>query len=242
MSSPSTAQLVDAWDRAQSRSPLGRAETLLALASPEIDGGALDALTLGDRERRLLAVRAATFGPKLTGLVACEACGESLELELQVDDLLALHGPPSEGVVLEHQGYTLHLRLPVGADLRAVAEGPAEAAAARLLASCVSEAQRDGVSVPSDELPPGVVEAAGEALAQADPLADLRLGLTCIACGHSWQSPFDASSFLWTELDAWTGRILREVHTLADAYGWAERDILSLSPGRRARYLEMVTG
>ena len=87
-----------------------------------------------------------------------------------------------------------------------------------------------------------MVEAAGEALAQADPMADLRLGLTCVACGHAWQSPFDTASFLWTELDAWAARILREVHTLASAYGWTERDILSLSPGRRAQYLEMVIG
>jgi hypothetical protein len=242
MLSPSTAQLVDAWDRALSRSALGRTETLLALASPETDVVALDALTLGDRERRLLSVRAAAFGPKLTGLVACEACGESLELQLPVDDLLGLHGPTTETLALEHEGYALRLRLPDGADLRAVAEGPAETAAARLLASCVTEAKRGGVSVPSDELPPGVVEAAGEALAQADPLADLRIGLTCVACGHAWQSPFDTASFLWTELDAWAGRILREVHALAGAYGWTERDILSLSPGRRAQYLEMVTG
>ncbi len=242
MLSLSTAQLVDAWDCGLSRSALGRTETLLALASPETDAAALDALPLGDRERRLLLVRAAAFGPQLTGLVACEACGEPLELELPVDDLLALHGPPTDRLALEHEGYALRLRLPDGADLREVAEGPAETAAARLLAFCVTEAKRDGVSVPSDELPPGVVEAAGKALAQADPLADLRLGLTCVACGHVWQSPFDTTSFLWTELDAWAGRILREVHALASVYGWTERDILSLSPGRRAQYLEMVIG
>ncbi len=242
MSSPSTAQLIDAWDRAISRSALGRVESLLALASPEADPAALDSLTLGDRERRLLAVRAVAFGPKVTGLVACEACGEPLELELPVEDLLALPGPPSEAITLQREGYALSLRLPVGADLRAVAEAPAGAAAAKLLACCVSRAERNGVPVAPEELPPGVVEAAGEALAQADPMADLRLGLTCIACGHSWQSPFDTASFLWTELDAWAARILREVHTLASAYGWTERDILSLSPGRRAQYLEMVIG
>jgi hypothetical protein len=242
MPSPSTAQLVDAWDRALSRSALGRAEILLALASSETDPAALDALTLGDRERRLLAMRAAAFGPKLAGRVACEACDEPLELELQVDDLLALRGPQTEGIALEHEGYALCLRLPDGANLRAVAEGPGDTAAARLLASCVIGAERDGVPVAPAELPPSVVEAAGEALAQADPLADLRLGLTCVVCGHAWQSPFDAASFLWTELDAWSGRILGEVHALASAYGWTERDILSLSPNRRARYLEMVTG
>ena len=93
MLSLSTAQLVDTWDCGLSRSALGRTETLLALASPETDAAALDALPLGDRERRLLLVRAAAFGPQLTGLVACEACGEPLEFELPVDDLLALLDP-----------------------------------------------------------------------------------------------------------------------------------------------------
>jgi len=242
MPSPSTAQLIDAWDRASSRPALDRAETLLALASPETDAASLDALSLGERERRLLAMRATAFGPKLTGLVACESCGEPLELELRVDDLLALPGPAFAEIALERDGYALSLRLPGGADLRAAAEAPAGSAAAVLLARCVVRADRDGAPLSPADLPQGVVEAAGEALAEADPLADLRLGLDCVACGHAWQAPFDAAGFLWAELDAWAGRILGEVHALASAYGWTERDILALSPRRRARYLEMVAG
>ena len=46
-------------------------------------------------------------------------------------------------------------------------------------------------------------------------------------------------SFLWTEIEAWAWRMLSDVHTLARAYGWGERDILALSPTRRQFYLEM---
>ena len=42
------------------------------------------------------------------------------------------------------------------------------------------------------------------------------------------------------EIHAWAKRTLREVHTLASAYGWSEREILSMSAVRRALYLEMV--
>ena len=35
-------------------------------------------------------------------------------------------------------------------------------------------------------------------------------------------------------------RILREVHTLAAAYGWSEAEILALSPARRRVYLELA--
>jgi hypothetical protein len=33
---------------------------------------------------------------------------------------------------------------------------------------------------------------------------------------------------------------LREVHTLAWAYGWREADILAMSPARRQFYIELV--
>ncbi|HUD55174.1 MAG TPA: hypothetical protein VMR02_08095 [Terracidiphilus sp.] len=43
-----------------------------------------------------------------------------------------------------------------------------------------------------------------------------------------------------TQIEARARRLLYEVHTLAAAYGWSEREILSLSAPRRALYLEMV--
>jgi hypothetical protein len=77
-------------------------------------------------------------------------------------------------------------------------------------------------------------------LAEADPLADVQLAVSCPSCGTRQQVSFDILSFFWTEIEAWAWRILREVHTLASAYGWHEHDILALSPRRRQSYLEMV--
>jgi hypothetical protein len=79
-------------------------------------------------------------------------------------------------------------------------------------------------------------------MVQADPQADVQLALTCPACGHQWEATFDIASFFWSEIDSWAHRILREVHTLASAYGWREADILAMSPQRRQLYLEMVSG
>ena len=36
-------------------------------------------------------------------------------------------------------------------------------------------------------------------------------------------------------------RLLAEIHTLARAYGWSERDLLGMSAVRRAAYLGMVS-
>ena len=77
------------------------------------------------------------------------------------------------------------------------------------------------------------------AMAQADPQADLQLALRCPDCGHEWQPPFDIARFLWQELHGWALHLLREVDTLAQAYHWAEADILAMSPRRRQAYLEL---
>jgi hypothetical protein len=53
-------------------------------------------------------------------------------------------------------------------------------------------------------------------------------------------APFDIVSHLWTELDAWARRMLREVHALAATYGWSEAEILRMSATRRRAYLDLI--
>ena len=50
----------------------------------------------------------------------------------------------------------------------------------------------------------------------------------------------DAGAVLWDEIDARARALLGEVHLLAAAYGWTEREILALGAERRASYLSMV--
>ena len=79
-----------------------------------------------------------------------------------------------------------------------------------------------------------------ERMSQADPQADVKLGLDCPACGHDWLVTFDILSFLWSEIETWAQRMLRDVHILARSYGWREADILAMSAFRRQCYLEML--
>jgi hypothetical protein len=83
--------------------------------------------------------------------------------------------------------------------------------------------------------------AIAEAMVEHDPRAEMRLAMHCHACQHSWSTIFDIVSFFWTEIEASAKRLLREVHTLAKAYGWREADILALSSARRQCYLELVS-
>ncbi len=237
MRSHSATELLDTWDRGKPRDGVERGLLLLELAEPEDTPAGLP---LGERDRRLLALRHELFGARLTGLATCPVCGDQLEFECGVEELIGQADPAPSEITLESEGFTLWLRLPDSRDLRAVAAAAADEAPGLLFRRCVMRAERDGAPVAPEDLPQPLIEAAGEKLAEADRLADARFALNCFGCGQAWRAPFDAASFVWAELDAWAERMLRAVHELARAYGWPEDAILALSPARRARYLEMI--
>ncbi len=208
----------------------------------EVTPEAVARLTVGDREALAWHLRRQTSGDRVQAVVSCPAdgCGERLDLDLRVGDLLAPpypEHPPARTIRVVESGTTweVRFRLPTGADLSAVAGvarfDPA-AAGERLLAACVLE--------PAGRLPHTVAEAVATAMADADPQAETRLALTCPACGGAFESVLDAAEFLLAEVNARGGRLLREIHTLARAYHWSEADILGLSPTRRQAYLALV--
>jgi hypothetical protein len=85
------------------------------------------------------------------------------------------------------------------------------------------------------------LEEAGERMAAADPLAEIVLNFQCPACEATCHESLDLPTFLWAELEALARRLVMDVHALASAYGWSEREILALSDTRRRLYLEMVS-
>jgi len=236
-------EILNIWETGRSRRPLERAWLLLAHACPDASGAELAALTVGQRNARLIALRWRTFGPAARCRAACPACGAELEFMLDLPGLAAAE--PEVAVYRDIlAGYSLEYRLPTAGDLAAIAAAGNDPGGARqeLIARCVLGAERDGEAVSPAGLPAAVVEALGEAIRERDPLAGLRLALDCAACGQRSSVPFDAAAFVWSELEMQARRLLREVHSLARAYGWREGDILALSPARRQAYLELAAG
>ena len=97
-----------------------------------------------------------------------------------------------------------------------------------------------GTQANSDQLPNEFIEVLSRAMLEAYPQAEIILRLTCPTCGHEWDLLFDIAEFFWREISAQAQRLLREIDTLARAYGWTEREILSLPAQRRQTYLEML--
>jgi len=215
-----------------------RASALLAGCVARLGGdeaGLADVrdLVAGDREALLLQLRAAAFGDRVPCVVDCPACGERMDLELAIGDLLV--GPYAD-VAAEHavavDGAPLRFRLPTGADLEAASRTPDdETGAAVLLERCLLDERA---------LSAAARTALEDELERLDPQADLRVGATCPGCGEAVDAPVDSAALMLDELAASADALFREVHALARHYHWSEGEILALELPRRRRYLDLL--
>ena len=237
----SEADLLRLWELGAEQ-PSARRALLLLDSSVESPTRPPAQWSIGWRDRSLLELRRTLFGEEIDARVRCPSCGAAAELSFTASEILdPSAGPPPETLTVEAEGYVLSARLPTSVDLLELESAPAEGRGVpALLRRCLLDARRADAAVASHELPEAALNALEREMSAADPQAECYLDIACPACGHRWQSPFDASSFLWTEIDAWAHAILGEVHALARAYGWSEREILGLGARRRHSYLELV--
>jgi hypothetical protein len=241
MHAPTAIQALGVWERGQGQGPARRGLELLSLARPETSIEELADLSVGARNANLLELYAAMFGGALEGCTDCPACGEAMETSLAPEDLLPRSAArPDCRLDLTAGGYDVQLRLLTSRDLIAASQIDSAERRHELLTRCVVTAKVGDTQIPAGQLPAEIVDAAAQRLGAADPQADIRLSLACASCRHRWTVPFDILLFLWSKLDTWARRQLREIHVLASAYGWCEADILALSPVRRRHYLELV--
>jgi hypothetical protein len=235
------AEILEAWERGIAQSPHQRALELLSYMYPEASRDWAAGLSVGQRDAELLALRERTFGPEMAAVAVCPQCGRQLDITLNTAEMRSVRLPePAETTELKIAGYELRFRLPNSDDLAALTASDYDECRKQLLGRCLFSLQYDGAPRTLNELPDEVVEAVSEQMAKADPLADIQLALSCPFCGLGWKAAFDIVSFLWREIESLAGRLLRDVHTLAFAYGWHERDILALSPMRRQFYLALI--
>jgi hypothetical protein len=232
----SAADIVRVWERGAGQHPIDRALTILVAADPDAGRAAPGDLPLGERNRRLLAIRARTFGDGLEALAACVHCGERIELRVSAGEIGA--GSP-EAFPASPSEPPAQIRKLTSGDLVAAAQcGDLETARLTLAARAI---ERDGGNgTDPSPMPEAEVDAIAQRLHEIDPLAELLLDARCPACGAQSECELDVAEYVWIEIEAEALRVLRDVHTLAAAYGWRESDILAMSPLRRRAYLELV--
>lgn len=195
-------------------------------------------LTVGDRETLLMSLYRCTFGDRVAIEVTCPRCAARLDVDLSVGDLLVSRAPaPAERYRLEAviggETVVVTFRLPTGADHEHAAGLAADldAAVAELVRGCV-------VAVEPQTPLAALAPALGDRIAQLDPQAETALDVSCEACDERFMVLLDAGELLASEVTA--SGLLREIHELALAYHWDEREILGLATPRRRRYLALL--
>ncbi len=231
------------WERGLSQSLLERALALLSACCPESSAEAIAAWPIGTRDARLMQLREWMFGPLLTNTTQCPQCSERVEWESRISDFIqpnADAGSATAAFDLSTGGCEVRFRLPTSRDMAEVLQEPGEAAMHGLLTRCTISARQGNSPCEASDLPEAVLTDMAKRMEELDPLADIRIALTCPQCSHGWNAQFDIVGYLWTEIHQWAQQTLNAVHRLATAYGWSERDILELSPARRQLYLGLI--
>lgn len=226
--------LIELWERALPAAPIDRAIAILTAAWPELSAQEVSGLPIGARDRLLLTLRAAAFGPVLEGRADCPGCGGAIEL--MFDIAAALERPAAAPALsLDLDGRHIACRLPSSADVAAIVTAGLEGEAAErfLVERCLEEAGRDPLSDRG-------VAAVGEAMAVADPWSELILAADCPTCGSHAELVLDPLTALWAEIEARAYALMSVVARLATAFGWGEADILAMSDLRRRSYLAMA--
>lgn len=204
-------------------------------------------LSVGDREALLLHLRRLTLGERISCLLSCPSCGEKMDLDLQIEELLqppySHTGRIHEAEIREGQNcYRVAFRVPNGEDQEAAvaaAKKSVASAAELVLRRCIER-----VTTADDEnlsqLPPAVLRELPDRMAELDPQAEILLDLTCPECQTGFVVPFDAADYVCRELATQEREFYREVHALSFHYHWNEEAILSLSRHKRQIYIDLL--
>lgn len=191
--------------------------------------------TLKKRLQALLAIAIATPGSELVLYVYCSngRCRERIELPLDLtifqQDIL------EEEFVFNIEDKILTARLPNGWDQQQWLQhqdDPLTAIAKKLVLHIDNERPGDDWNLPDEWL-----IGFGEALEKHDELMTLQLNSKCPVCAQQLEIDVDLETQLLTILSYAQQKLLLDVHQLALAYHWTEKEILRLSPQRRNFYL-----
>ena len=230
----SSVDCLNLWESGAGLHPLDQALLALGAALPDTPQDTLADWPLGRRNLALFELHRYCFGSHLAAWAACARCQGKMEFAVDCRELMAQAKDSEQRATMVFRSDSY--RLPTSRDLAfALADGAdPQTAAVRVLESCRLTSRATGAWSAED------IDEIGELMSTADPAAETRIALRCPACGHEQDEVLDIATFLWAVIAALAKRLLREVHTLASAYGWTEAQVLSLSAARRSLYMEMV--
>jgi hypothetical protein len=244
-----TEAMLAAWELGLSQRSARRTLTMLSVNNPDLTIEQLMKLPIGQRDGLLIELREALFGLNVNSMSECPFCHEQLELTLDLNNIRVINSDATKlPLKMAIENYMIEFRLPDSSDILFIESlsNIEEARAAMfnrcLMAISTSSNKKNKVTqaCTAEDLSPEILAKVEDAMAEADPQAEVKLDLSCPSCQQRWLATFDIASFLWAEVNAWAERLLNEVHLLARAYAWKEHDILAMSATRRQYYLSRI--
>ncbi len=185
-----------------------------------------------------LTMRRAWLGETIRtqGSCADPACRESMDIVFSISAYLRHHRPrPCRGALpgpragwFELAGGGVSFRLPTIGDLL-TAVGTADPELC-LRQRCVDPAM----------IPAAAARRISRAMYALAPSLGGPVTAECPACGGSVTLHFDPLAYALAELREAASDLYEQVHLLASAFGWPERDILLLPRQRRVRYAALI--
>ena len=202
--------------------PVERSLALAAAAEPRRGATSSRALPLGQRDARLLGLRARRGALEATA--ACPACGEQAEFAVDAGALLRrTPGPPGAA-----RGRRLRRALAAAGQPRRRRRGLGRrraTAAERVLLDALRRV--DARPGRRSELPSRRARRSRERWREADPLAEVLVDVACPACATQFVADLDVGAFVWAEV--------QRARAAAAARGRRARARVRLDRGRGAR-------
>jgi hypothetical protein len=171
------------------------------------------------------------------------ACGEPLEVELSLDDLLSLQDEPGDLLTVQCGEQTLSLRKPNGADQREWAGKLFENELTAIKSMVQALIVRDDESRAADQpvlLTDESLSLVDRAMQDGDSLVNFSLELVCPHCESHSEFEMDLQALAIERLEHCQRRLLATVHRLAKHYHWSEQQIFAVPAWRRTHYLKML--
>lgn len=244
------AGLVAAWAAAEDAAAGGRdraaVRTKVTHLLDQLAPTPVSTRTVLDHDAHLLALHArAVPGRGLDGAATCPACGQRLDVEIDLPPPI----PDDDGTVpsttLTIDDHEMEVRVPTIGDLdAALADAMTDPVADLVERVVVAVRRRDGGPVDRrallarDDVRGAVDGTVAELL--GDGLVE-EVALDCPDCGETWQAWPDLEPFALRAVDDAARALLDDVHVLASAYGWTPDAVLLMPPAVRRHHLARVS-
>lgn len=175
-----------------------------------------------------------------------EVCGERVEVELSLDELLGLQGETSDSISIDCGEQTLELRKPRGLDQHAWTTREFESdrmAIESMVQTLVVQGDHSRTkdnTFSAFSFDDDLLSAIDRVMQESDSLVSFSLEVACPYCRTHSEFELDLEALSIERLRDSQRSLLTTVHQLAKDYHWSEQQIFAVPHWRRILYLKLL--